>query len=294
MVYRTVCTISMRNGTNLPVGAMAGRFEQRIGGFPTSQFPVCNGNEQTLSECTTLDRNGAECNVDKVFVKCSLRDSDGSMCDISTEPHFTTTDSSTMGEPYTSTVMTDSTGTIIHSLEHTIYVVSTRESRTNQNMNNVTVIISASVGVIFGVTLFASIVICMTLVYLRCKSTMSCMLFKADVQRNANVTNSHTTESCLYSEMIDKSTEEHQKAYSFIYDNITDCTAELSKIMKTSHTCNYCEEEDTTDHCAVAPKESTAHNINETRRKPGLCYEATSNAAKDHWDMPIIADTVSR
>ena len=75
------------------------------GGFLSSKYPLCSGQESTLSVCSmeTRSEGQGECAYNKALVRCYMKSVDTSTCGISTESSSTVTGSATIEKPFTTT-----------------------------------------------------------------------------------------------------------------------------------------------------------------------------------------------
>ena len=75
------------------------------GGFLSSKYPLCSGQESTLSVCLmgTRSEGQGSCTYNKALVRCYMKSVDTSMCGISTESSSTVTGSATIEKPFTTT-----------------------------------------------------------------------------------------------------------------------------------------------------------------------------------------------
>ena len=101
-LYSAWCAQSL-NFVSCAAGAGAGRLSQGVGAFASNFFPVCNGQESNITDCTPMNRSG-ECNSNKIFVTCFIDDpASGPLCRNS----FTGSTSTAAPTAATSEVSTD-------------------------------------------------------------------------------------------------------------------------------------------------------------------------------------------
>ena len=203
------------------------------GGFLSSKYPLCSGQESTLSVCPMGTRSEGECTHNKALVRCYMKSVDTSTCGISTESSSTITGSATIGEPSSTTTpetvdhtasTVQSTGTVTPSSSE--HITSTRQTETNQQNQrdpDLTVII------IIAACIAAFLVVIVTISILTVLCVCSCYRAKHNRSIEPKVIKAETDikESSLYAESIEKDVEPLQED-PHLYETIPDRPAEIS------------------------------------------------------------------
>ena len=239
----------------LIAGATAGMLMgQVVGGFISSKYPLCSGQESTLSVCSmeTRSEGQGECAHNKALVRCYMISVDTNTCGISTESSSTVTGSATIGEPSSTTTpeTVDHTASTVHSTgtvtpSSSEHITSTRQTETNQqnqkNPNNNIIIIGACAGGVLIVIIVAVICVlfaCVVTRGLRARKDKNIVSpdSPVKVRKSDETTDSKDLESRMYSELNNRTTVVHVPIYDTVNKSQNLSEVSASDSIEENHT----------------------------------------------------------